>query len=120
MASGVKEPMGAQTVVLTADGSGNASGTLYFSGEVLGVTATLGESMANPVLTITSDTAGVILSGVTVASSTFYKPRVSATTNDGSTAITNSFIPYIVGGYATVAIASATATKKLTVTVYYR
>jgi hypothetical protein len=120
MVAGIREPMDSQTVTLTANVSGVASSTVYLSGEVLGITATPGSGMTSCVLTITSDTAGVILNGVTVSAATFYKPRVSATTNDGSTAITNSFIPYIVGGSATVAIASGVSAKTLTVTVYYR
>lgn len=120
MVAGIKEPMGAEIVTLTANVSGVASGTVYLSGEVLGITATPGSGMTSCALTITSDTAGVILNGVTVTTATFYKPRVGATTNDGSTAITNSFIPYIVGGSATVAIAAGVSTKTLTVIVYYR
>lgn len=112
----------AQSVVLTSSVAGTASGTLSgVLGEIIGIKAVLGTGMLTPSLTVTCDTTAKALDGVTVSANTYYKPRVGATTNDGSTAITNSYIPYFnMGSDMTVAITGGVSTKTITVTVYYR
>ena len=110
-----------QSVTLSSNVSGVASSTITeAAGEIIGVQVTLGTGMLTMALTLTSDTTQVILNGITVTANGFYKPRVNATTNDGSTAITNSFVPYVSGGTITCAIASATASKDVTIKVFYR
>ena len=122
MADGLRIPLRSQNVVLTANGSGIASGSITgVVGDIIGVGITLGASMTTLALTVTADVGDVVINGVTVTANKVIPVRRPAVTNDGSTAITSSSIPYMnAGGAITAAIASATTTKTVTITVYYR
>lgn len=112
--------MQSQELELTSNGSGAASGTISnVAGEIVGILITPGSGMSTAAVTITCDTGKVALS-VTVTATTLYQTRLNAISNDGSTAITNSFIPYIAGGSVTFAIASATASKTIKAKIFFR
>ena len=122
MAPGLQIPLRSSSVVLTANGSGIASDSITgVCGEIVGVGITLGASMTTLALTVTADVGDVVINGVTVTANKVIPVRRPAVINDGSTAITSSSIPYLnTGGAITAAIASATTSKTVTVTVYYR
>lgn len=122
MTAGILNKIRSQKVTLTASVGGTASDSIAkVVGEIFGVQVTLGTGMTTADLTVTTDGGEVVINGVTVTTDKFFPVRHNAVTNDGSTAITNSVIPYLnKGGAMTAAIASATATKSLTVTIIYR
>ena len=121
MTGGPRVQMQSQEKTLTADVSGVASGAITkVEGEIIGVLITLGSGMTSAVVTLTSDTGQVVLSGVTVSTTHCYVPRLPATINDGSTAVTNSYIPYIAGGSVTFAIASGVSTKTITARIFFK
>ena len=121
MGAPVNQAILKKSVALTTDGSGNASGTITgLSGEILGVYVDLGTGMSSAPLSVTNEFGQTVLTK-TFTTDGFIQPRVGVTTNDGTTAITNSYIPYInCGGSITAAVASGTASKSLTVYVLYR
>ena len=68
MTGGPRVQMQSQEKTLTADVSGVASGAITkVEGEIIGVLITLGSGMTSAVVTLTSDTGQVVLSGVTVS-----------------------------------------------------
>jgi len=118
----IVNPFRAKSVSVIADVSGNASGSITgVVGEIVGVHVALGTGMTTADVTVTTDGSEKILDDVTVTASKLYGVRATAVSNDGSTSITDSFIPYVnMGGTMAVAVESATTTKSLTVTVLYR
>ena len=107
--------------LITTAANGVATTTIAgVKGDIEGVFVDMGTSTSAAV-TVTSDKSAVVLNGPTVTADTFYPVRRNALTNDGSTAITNSYIPYInFGGDMTVAVASGGDAKTLTVVIYFR
>ena len=122
MVAGLPLPFKSAGVLLTANGSGIASGSITgVVGEVVGVGIALGTDMTTLALTVTMDTGDVAINGVTVTANKVIPVRRNAVTNDGSSAISGSAIPYMnKGGAITAAIASATLNKTVTITVFYR
>jgi len=120
MPAGLSNPIRSQTVTLTADGSGDATDTMEVNGEIICLKIDLLSGMLTADVTVTSDVGLTVLNDVTVAADTTFTPWYKGTENDGSTATSLHSNQYICGGTLTVTIASATATKSLSVTAYYR
>jgi len=106
---------------ITCNGSGVGAGTVAgVNGEVIGIFVDLGNA-TSVVATVTSDTAAVMLNGVTVSADTFYPVRRNAVINDGTTAISNSFVPYVnFGGSIVVGCTTGGSGKTFSVVIYYR
>ena len=104
--------------VITTDGAGDGTGTIKAGfGEIMAVHVDLGTTTSIDV-DLVSDSAATILSINSVVADAYYTIRSPAVINDGATAITNSFVPYINrGGDMTVTVANGGDTKTVTVNV---
>ena len=122
MVAGLHSSVLSEGISLTSNVSGAASGTISgVNGEIYGVYVALGTGMLTAAVTVTTEYGEVALNGVTVTANKMYRVYKNATTNDGSTAITNSCVPLVSGGGSiTVSVASATASKGISVTILYR
>jgi hypothetical protein len=104
--------------LITTDAGGDATATIAAGiGEIMSVSVALGTSVSADVV-LTNEAGATVLSKTGIAADAEYYVRAGAVTNDGTTAITNSFIPYMnQGGDMDVTIANGGDTKTLTVNV---
>ncbi len=110
-----------KSVALTSSALGATTGNVEgVHGKVLGIYVTLGTGMTTATVTVANDLGDTLLNAKTVTANTFFPVADAPVSNDGATAYTNSFIPYInIGGDMAVTVASATAEKTMSVYIIY-